>query len=51
MKRLLLIVLPLLFMVGCEDNNDDTTNDIDPMVGVYEIKANNSVTDSDIFDA
>ena len=39
MKRLLLIVLPLLFMVGCEDNNDDTTNDIDPMVGVYEMSS------------
>jgi hypothetical protein len=34
MKRLLLIVLPLLLMVGCEDKKDDTTNSL---VGVYNL--------------
>ena len=37
MKRLLLIVLPLLLMVGCEDKKDDTTEPVDPLIGVYNL--------------
>ena len=33
MKRLLLIVLPLLLMVGCEDNKKS----VDPLVGIYNM--------------
>ena len=35
MKRLLLIVLPLLLMVGCEDKKE--TSDTNPLVGVYNM--------------
>ena len=37
MKRLLLIVLPLLLMVGCEDKKDDTSEPVNPLVGVYNM--------------
>ena len=38
MKRLLLIVLPLLFMVGCEDEKAETEQEqVDPLVGVWEM--------------
>ena len=37
MKRLLLIVLPLLLMVGCEDKKDDTTEPVNPLIGVYNM--------------
>ncbi len=33
MKRLLLIVLPLLLIVGCED----TTEPVNPLIGVYNM--------------
>jgi hypothetical protein len=37
MKRLLLIVLPLLLMVGCEDKKDDTTEPVNPLISVYNL--------------
>jgi hypothetical protein len=37
MKRLLLIVLPLLLMVGCEDKKDDTTEPVNPLISVYNM--------------
>jgi hypothetical protein len=37
MKRLLLIVLPLLLMVGCEDKKNDTTEPVNPLIGVYNL--------------
>jgi len=37
MKRLLLIVLPLLLIVGCEDKKDDTTEPVNPLISVYNL--------------
>jgi len=37
MKRLLLIVLPLLLMVGCEDEKATEEEQVDPLVGVYNM--------------
>jgi PBP1b-binding outer membrane lipoprotein LpoB len=36
MKRLLLIVLPLLLMVGCEDKKA-TEEEVNPLVGVWDM--------------
>ena len=36
MKRLLLIVLPLLLMVGCEDEKA-TEEEVNPLVGVWDM--------------
>ena len=36
MKRLLLIVLPLLLMVGCEDKKS-TEEEVNPLVGVWDM--------------
>ena len=36
MKRLLLIVLPLLLMVGCEDKKDDA-DDSNPIIGDWTV--------------
>ena len=35
MKRLILTVLPLLLMIGCEDNKEETP--VNPLVGIYDL--------------